>query len=168
MGFERVAIFGLLDVELESASGGLIQLYTDLPGNAMSVRETRGYVPTGRRVLRYRLSPATKGHLYSLRVTPNFGGVTYLYGARIWARILPGQAWDWYTVPVPPTGDWEARPLPIPPTSDWEARKLPIPGTSDWEARKLPIPPTSDWEPVKLPIKPTPPLPEWIDVPVDA
>ena len=167
MAFEKVAIFGLIDLELESTFQGGFTLSTDLPGEAMAVRETKTFSATGRRVVRFRLLGTTKGRLYSLKVSPSGGGAIRLYGGRIWARILPGAAWGWYAIPIPETSEWSAQKLPIPPTSDWAAEKLPIPPTSDWEASKLPIPPTSDWTAEKLPIQPTPANPTWVDLEMD-
>jgi hypothetical protein len=179
MAFERVALFGLIDVDLECTGTGTLKLKTDLPGNALAVRETKAIPATSRRVLRFRLQGATKGHIYTLNITPT-SGTMRIYGARIWARLLPGDAWSWYVVPVipssdwqavplpiPQTGEWQARELPIPATSEWMGRELPIPQTSEWAPRELPIPPTSDWNPQPLPIKPTPPNPEWVEIPID-
>lgn len=181
MGFERVAIFGLLDLELEATATGQVTLSTDLPGNAMAVKERKPIpVTTTRRVVRFRLQGTTKGRLYSIKVSG--AGIIRLYGGRIWARVLPGQAWAWYTIPVPPTseewqavklpipgvGEWQAAKLPIPEMGEWQAAKLPIPGVGEWQPVKLPIPPTSeDWQPVKLPIKPTPDNPEWVSLEID-
>ena len=181
MGFERVAIFGLIDLDLDSTTGGSITLSTDLPGNAMAIRETKGIPTVGRRVVRFRLQGTTKGRLYAVRVTPAGIGVIHLYGGRIWARVLPGTEWQWYALPIPTTGDWapvkldipETGPwqpskLPVPLTGDWEPSKLPIPPTDDWQPAKLPIPPTNDWAPSPLPIAPTPQNPEWIPLEMDS
>jgi hypothetical protein len=169
MGFERVAIFGLIDLHLDSTSTGTLTLKTDLPGNDMAVRETAAIPATGRRVLRFRLQGTTKGRLYSVKAAPVNGGVIRLYGARIWARVLPGPGWAWYEIPVPPTSEeWTPVKLPIPPMGDWAAAKLPIPEVGDWSAVKLPIPPTpEEWTPEKLPIKPTPANPEWVSLEID-
>ena len=167
MGFEKVVLFGAIDVELEATAGGLLTLSTDLPGNAMATRETRGIVATGRRVIRYRLQNTTKGHLYALRIAPYFGSNIRLYGARVWARVLPGTTWDWYTVPIPQDSDWQPVKLDIPPVGEWQMQKLDIPPVGEWQAQKLDIPPVSDWQAAKLPIKPTPQNPEWIDIQVD-
>ncbi len=181
MGFERAAIYGLLDLELEATAAGSVLFSTDLPGNAMAVRETKVIPPTGRRVVRFRLQGTTKGRLYSIKVNPG-AGVLRLYGGRIWARVLPGTVWAWYEIPIPPTseewqpvklpipgvGEWQAVKLPIPEMGEWQAAKLPIPEMGEWQAAKLPIPPTSEeWQPVKLPIKPTPDNPEWVNLELD-
>ncbi len=155
MGFERVALFGLVDVEMESTGTGTLTLSTDLPGTALAVRETKAIAATSRRPVRFRLQGTTKGHIYTLRIVPVSGCVMRLYKARIWARLLPGPAWDWYAVPLPPTSE------------EWSEVKLPIPPFGQWEAKALPIPPMSDWEGKALPIKPTPPNPEWVRIPVD-
>jgi hypothetical protein len=169
MGFERVAIFGLIDLHLEATTAGTLTLSTDLPGNALTVRETKTIPATGRRVLRFRLQGTTKGRLYSVKVVPSVGGVIRLYGGRIWARVLPGTAWGWYEIPIPATSEeWTPVKLPIPPVGEWTAVKLPIPPVGEWAPVKLPIPPTSEeWLPAKLPIKPTPPNPEWVRLEID-
>ncbi len=157
---ERVAIFGIIELQFEATAGGTLTLSTDLPGEAMTVRETRTIPSTSgssRRVLRFRLAGTTKGRLYAVKVVPTGSGIVRLYGGRIWARILPDPQWAWFAIPIPPTSEeWEQRPLPIPATSE------------SWERVSLPIPPTGDWERVSLPIKPTPANPEWVDIPVDA
>lgn len=155
MGFEKVAIFGLIDAELESTGTGTLTLKTDLPGNALAVRETKAIPATARRVVRFRLQGTTKGRLYVVKLTPANGSVIRLYGARIFARVLPGAEWAWYAVPVPPTSE------------EWQPMKLDIPGLSEWSQVKLPIPPMSDWSEVKLPIKPTPANPEWVNLEMD-
>lgn len=181
MGFEKVAIFGIIELHLDSTNGGAITLSTDLPGGLMALRETKGIPATGRRVVRFRLAGTTKGHLYSVKVVPAGGGTIRLYGGRIYTRVLPGREWSWYAIPIPETseewtaqplpipqtGDWQPAKLPIPETGDWAPAKLPIPETGEWEGRKLPIPETSDWSPSKLPIAPTPPNPEWVELEVD-
>jgi hypothetical protein len=167
VGFERVAIFGLIELQLDATLGGQLYLSTDLPGNAMAVRETKTVPATARRVVRFRLQGTTKGRLYSVKVSPAGGGIIRLYGGRIWARVLPGAEWQWYALPIPETGDWTPSKLPIPETGDWTPAKLPIPETGDWTPAKLPIPETGDWTPAKLPIQPTPQNPEWVDIPTD-
>jgi hypothetical protein len=163
---QRVAIFGLIDLEVESTAGGTLTLSTDLPGDAMALRETKAIpVTTTRRVVRFRLKGTTKGRLYSVKVSGP--GIIRLYAGKIWARVLPGAEWAWYTIPIPVTGDWSATPLPIPPTGEWTPAVLPIPRTADWNPAQLPIPPTADWTPAPLPIKPTPANPEWVDIAVD-
>jgi hypothetical protein len=168
MGFERVAIFGLIDLEVEATAGGFVTLSTDLPGDAIAQREAKPIPVTGRRVVRCRLQGTTKGRLYSVRVTPNGGGVVRLYGGRIWARVLPGAEWQWYALPIPPTGEWSAVKLPIPEMGEWQPAKLAIPEMGEWQPAKLPIAETGDWAPAKLPIAPTPQNPEWVSLEVDA
>lgn len=166
MAFERVALFGIIDVDLESTGAGTLYLSTDVPGVALSVRETKAIAATSRRPVRLRLKGTTQGHLYSLRIVPAYGAQMRIYGARIWARVLPNP-WAWYPVPLIETGTWEPRPLPIPQTGDWAPRPLPIPPTGDWEGARLPIPKTEDWVAAQLPIIPTPPNPEWVEIPTD-
>ena len=188
---ERVAIFGLIDIDLESTGQSVVRLSTDLPATSTpavgplpagwAVRETKAIAATGRRVVRLRLQGTTKGRLYIFTLS-GITGVTRLYGAKIWARVLPSPSWDWYTVPVPPTSEeWTAVKLEIPPTSDWGPAKLPIAETGDWTPAKLAIaetgdwtpaklsiPETSDWIPAKLPIAPTPQNPEWVNLEIDS
>jgi len=156
---QQVALFGIIELEFHATAGGTLTLRTDLPGDAMAVRETRS-IPTtsgSRRVVRFRLAGTTKGRLYSVKVVPTGAGIIRLYAGRIWARLLPNPEWSWYSIPIPETSEeWTAVPLPIPQTPQ------------EWERVQLPIPPTSEqWERVALPIKPTPANPEWVDVPVD-
>jgi hypothetical protein len=152
---ERITLFGIIDVELESTGAGTLTLSTDLPGNAMVVRETKPIAATvSRTVVRFRLAGTTKGHLYNLKIQPNNGVVMRIFSAKIWARVMPGE-WAWYAVPVPATGDWTEAKLPIPPMGEWAAQPLPIPPTP------------ADWTPQPLPIKPTPQNPEWVNIPID-
>lgn len=179
--FEKVGIFGLIDVDLECTGAGTLKISTDLPGNALAVRETKNIPTTTRRVLRFRLSGHTKGHLYKLNITPTSGAMR-LYGARIWARTLPDGEWAWRAVPIietpvewtpvklpiPETGEWQPAKLPVPQVGEWTPEKLPVPETTEWSPSKLPIPPTSDWFGQGLPIKPTPQNPEWVEIQVDS
>jgi hypothetical protein len=177
MAFERVAIFGLIDVDVECTGQGVLRLSTDLPATTSAaagplpagwaVRETKIIPATGRRVMRFRLAGTTKGRLYILTIIPTTG-VMRLYGAKIWARVLPSQGWEWFTVPVPPTSEeWQAVKLPIPGIGEWQAAKLPIPGVGEWQEAKLPIPGMGEWQAQKLPIKPTPDNPEWVSLEMD-
>lgn len=155
---EHVAIFGLIELTVNSSGGGTLTFSTDLPSSTMQVRQTIAIpITVGRGVVRLRMPGIVKGRLYSVKVVPTGFGVIKLYGGRIWARILPSPQWAWFAIPIPPTPeDFTAVPLPIPQTSQ------------DWTAVPLPIPPTSqDFTPVPLPIKPTPANPEWVNVPVD-
>jgi hypothetical protein len=154
---EHVALFGIIELQYHATNGGTLTLSTDLPGDAMAVRETRTLPTTAgsRRVIRFRLSGNTKGRLYRVKVVPTGNGIIRLYAGRIWARLLPSPQWQWYAIPIPETPE------------EWERVALPIPATGEWERVALPIPPTGDWERVQLPIKPTPPNPEWVDIPVD-
>jgi hypothetical protein len=165
---EHVTLFGILELELHCTGSGTVTLSTDLPGDTMAVQETKP-IPqtTSRRVLRWRLKPGTKGRLYSIKVVPTGSSVIRLYAGRLWARALtvsppslvsPNPAvWQWFAIDIPATSeDWTAVPLPIPPTSE------------EWTPLPLPIPPTSEeWTETPLPIKATPPLPDWVDIPVD-
>lgn len=180
----QIAIFSTIDLELDCTTTATLTLSTDLPGNAMAVRETKAITACTRRIFRFKLQGTTKGHRYSIKVTPASGCILQLYAGSVYARVLPGPGWAWYPIPIPSTPEewtqvalpipetpqaWQEVKLPIPETGEWEARKLPIPDTpEDWQAMPLPIPPTpADWSPVQLPIKPTPANPEWVNVEVD-
>jgi len=165
---EAVTIFGALDVEYESTLGGQLTFQTDLPGNAMAVREEFGIVAASWRVVRFRMRPTTRGHLYNLKIVPYFGSIMRIYNARIWARTLPGTQWQWYAVPLPPTTEWAPVKMEIPPMGEWAPVKMDITPITDWNPVKMAIPPTTDWNPRPMAIKPTPPNPEWVDVQVDA
>jgi len=169
MGFEKVALFGLLDLDMECTGSVTITLWTDLPGNALAVRETHQIgAAFSRSIRRFRLLGTTKGHLYKLRVQPDAASTLRLYRARIWARSLPGTVWAWYVVPVISTPDeWVAKALPIPGLSEWGAHVLPIPQMGEFAPVKLPIPDMGDWGASKLPIQPTPEFPQWVELQVD-
>jgi hypothetical protein len=160
VGFERVTLFGTVEILYQSSLGAVLSLWTDLPGDALVLRRF-GTMPAaaGRRTFRLRVSGAVKGRLYQLMVTPSNGGDVRIYGARVWARQLgpAASAWQWYAVPVVETPD------------EYQPVKLPIEPTGDaWQAVKLPVEPTpEDWSAAALPIKATPPVPEWVSVEVD-
>jgi hypothetical protein len=168
MGFQQVAIFGVIDVEMESTGTGTLTLSTDLPGTALAVRETKAILATSRRPVRFRLLGTTKGHIYSVRIVPANGCVMRLYKARIWARVLPGPEWQWYAIPLPATPEeWSEVKLEIPGVGQWEERKLEIPPMGQWTEAKLPIAPPSEWSVQQLPIRPTPANPSWVNIGVD-
>ena len=157
MGFEKVALFGTIDLELESTGTATLTLSTDCPGTAIALRETKTIPATiTRRVVRFRLQGTTKGRLYSLRITPANGVIMRLYGARIWARVLPAAEWQWYVVPM------------MAGSEEWTPVKLDIPPMGPWEKRDLEIPKMGQWEQVKLPIAPTAANPEWVKLEMDS
>jgi hypothetical protein len=171
---ELVTLFRFLEVLVDAPAGAVLTFFTDLPGNAMSVRSAITIPATiGRHPYRLSLSGACKGKLYQVKIVPQTWNPVAIYAAKVYARVLgpaPTQ-WAWYTVPVMETSvEWQPVKLPIPQTSDeWQPVKLPIPQTSDdWQALKLPIPATSDeWTPAPLPVKPTPVVPDWVQVQID-
>jgi hypothetical protein len=183
VGAETVKIFATLELDLDATAPGSVSLLTDLPGTAMALRYTALVPATARRPVRFRLAGITKGHLLQLLYLPG-AGASHVYGARVYARELPAGAWQWYDLrvpatpdvftavplPIPPTEqDWKPVPLPVPPTpQEWTATPLPVPAIGDWKPVPLPIPPTEqNWQAVALPFQKTPPLPDWVEIPVD-
>jgi hypothetical protein len=171
MASEKVKLFGAVELEYSSTSQGTLRVLSDVPGNAMTQRETATTpIASTRRQIRFRLSGTVKGHMLQLSWNPG-AGLSRLYRVRVWARELPTGAWGWYPVYVPETSDeWQPVQLPVPQTpEEWSAIQLPIPPTPDaWSAIDLPIPATSmEWTPMQLPVKPTPAVPEWVSVGVD-
>jgi hypothetical protein len=172
---QLITLFRFCEMEIDAPGGATIYFSTDLPGDAMTVRESMVIPPTnGRHPYRLSLTGATKGKLYQVKIVPIFMGTAAIYSGKVYARVLGPAAtpWAWYTVPVMETPvEWQELKLPIPVTSDqWEELKLPIPVTSDqWQSLNLPIPPTSDqWNEMPLPVRPTPVIPDWVQVPIDA
>lgn len=188
MGFEKVTIFGTLEL-LYSATGiADVQFLTDLPGNALAVRAFDDMpAAAGRRPFRLRMHGTVKGTLYQVAVIPRTGVTAEVYGARVWARQLGPveSAWQWYTVPIVETPleyvavplpveesplHFSAVKLPIDPTSDlWQPAKLPVEATPDvFSAVPLPVEqPPETWTGERLPVRVTPPRPDWIEIPVD-
>lgn len=173
MASEKVKLFSKIEIEvLAPYYGGTFSILTDLPGNAMAQRFSFPVTPgAARRPVTSRLPYNTQGHLLQVSFTPGVGQAT-LYRARVWARELPGGQWQWYALPVIETPiEYSPAPLPIPVTpEEWSSNALPIAATpEEWSAGALPIPPTPDeWTPAALPIKATPPVPDWVELEVDA
>lgn len=157
MAFERVKLFGIIELDVEATAAGTLKLYTNLPGTALALRATLTVPITSRRPVRFRLSGAVKGHLLQVSYDPGAAGVSRLYGARVWARELPEGRWGWYSLPVVPTPDqFVTMRLPVPPTPE------------EWRQVQIPIPPTPEqWTRVELPVKPTPLVPDWVELEMD-
>jgi hypothetical protein len=184
MAFEKIKLFGKIEFELSCTATDTLALLTDVPGPVMAQRVALSVAPQARGVYHSRLPYNMQGHLIQLRYTPGVGQTT-LYGARVWARELPGGQWDWFELPVVGTPtEYSPAALPIPGTPDeFSAAALPIPGTADeYSAGALPIPPTPDefqsgnlpipgtpdeFSAAALPVKATPAIGEWADVDVD-
>ena len=169
MPWERVAFFRTVEVDAYASGNVTLQLFTDLPGDAMASRETKTLPATtgaARRVYKFHLSGNTKGRLFRLQLTA--AGVVRLFGVRIYARSIGGD-WGWFSLPVEDTADtWNESPLPIEPLpAEWTSTPLPIePLPAEWTNTALPIDPTAtEFEPAALPIAPTPDLYTWVKAP---
>lgn len=159
MAFETVYLLRIVEFVAEGTGDMSISIFSDLPGNQMTLRENKTmplWVTVGRRTVRFRLAGTTKGKLFRFQVTGS--GVVRLYGARVYAKALGSTAadWNWYALPVEQTPDeWTAIPLPIEPSEE------------GWTAVPLPIDPTSDeWLKIPLPIPKTPDEQIWKEIPV--
>jgi len=184
MAFEKVKLFGKIEVDIAASSVGTFALLTDVPGYAMAQRFTFSVPITTRRPVVSRVPNNTVGHLLKVSYTPG-SGQAVIYGARIWARELPGGQWQWYPLPVVETPvEFTAMDLPIPRTpeefsparlpiqstpEEWASAVLPIPPTpEEYSAAPLPIPQTPEaWSSISLPVKPTPVVPDWADMEID-
>jgi hypothetical protein len=163
-----------LELTYTSDAASTATLETDLPGGALALRQTIA-VPAAQAstavTREFILGPNLRGRL--VRVTLSPAGQLRLHSARLWNKILGGQASEWHWVPLPvvDTPDaWGAMRLPITPTPDeWSMMRLPIDPTPDgWQAMRLPIDPTPDgWQTLKLPVPPTAQQPRWSEIPVD-
>lgn len=169
MGAEAIKLFGKIEVDIAASATGTFSILTDVPGYALAQRFSFTVPVTTRRPVAARIPFNTAGHL--LQATYSSGGQSVLYGARIWARELPGGPWRWYVLPVIETpAEYHPMDLPIPRTpEEWRSSGLPIPETSEeWRSTALPIPETPEaWGAMKLPVKETPVVPEWSDLEID-
>lgn len=174
---ELVKLAGIIDLDSQATGPMQLVIYSDLPGNAQAVRETRVFDASqgggGRQVIRLKLHGTTKGHAFKFELANLSMGTNTLrlYGARfLFKNIGVGADWTWASLPVDPTPEeWSAIALPIDPTSEeWTVAPLPIDPTSDeWKPVALPIDPTSDeWSPWPLPIEPTPDLRSFVNLTV--
>ncbi len=129
-----VNLVNILEFDYAATAAGQAVIYSDLPGDIQTARETLAMPSTtGRRVVRLKLHGTTKGRSFKFEVTSG-SGVLRLYGGRIYAKELgPGGKWRWINLPVPPTSEeWAEHALPIEPTSDaWGTYRLPIETTPD-------------------------------------
>jgi hypothetical protein len=170
---ESAHLFRAGAIEYDCTGGtGTFQLWTDLPGNVLTLRESKDLAATsGRQVYEFPLSGATKGRLARAKVLPPSAGRIILYRVGLYVRRLGRQANDWHWIWLNVAGsDDQPRPLqiPIPPTSDYVQIKAPIPQTGEYQQIKAPIPPRDDsYRPVKLPIEPSDDAQRWVDLPTD-
>jgi hypothetical protein len=147
MAFERVFLAGIIELEYDAPAGATVLFYTDLPGNAIALRETLA-VPasTTRRTAKFRLKGTTKGKLYRVKVTST--GRVILYGGRVYLRSLGlSSEWAWFALPITASAntftEWK---LPIEPTAEkYTEFKLPIEGTGEkYSEYKIPLHPTAE------------------------
>ena len=174
MGFERSHIFGKIEVEIRATGTGTFALSTDVPGAGMVQRFSFPIPITGRRVVRSRLPGAMVGHLVSATYTPDAGGQSEIYGARVWVRELPAGAWYWFPLPVvetpvlfqpiqipvePTPAEFARLALPVEPTPEsWSAAQIPVePTPAEFARLALPVEPTPEsWSAAQIPVEPTP------------
>lgn len=136
-------------VELTVATTGALTLnvYSDQPGNTMTLRETRTVdtsATSGRRVARFRLAGTTRGRLFRWELS-GFAACRF-YDGRVYAKVGAAD-WAWYALPIAPTPEaWAEVNLPIEPTPEgWAEVQLPIAPTSEsWIEARLAIPETAD------------------------
>jgi hypothetical protein len=157
MGFEKLALFKILEFDYIAPSGATARIYTDRPGEAIAQRggDLAMPVTTTRRTVKLRLTDLVKGKLY--RVVVLSGGAVILFGGRVYARPLGLSAsWDWYALPIQPTAEtFTEFKLPIRPTAE------------DFTEFKLPIDPTAEgFTLVEIPMDKTPALFQWVNIPV--
>jgi hypothetical protein len=162
MGFELLKLFQQVEFDIDTAGPMLVEVSTDLPGNAMAVRASRQIdtaATSGRVPVNIRLPGNCKGRQIKLRVSGNY--ICRIFGARVFAKDLGTPT---------PTG-WSWRPVPVDVTPDlFTVAKLPIEETpNEFASAKLPIDPTPDeFAGLKVPLTPSDVLFDWIDIPVDA
>lgn len=167
-GFPSVKLHRLIELDYSATGTASLTFYTDLPGNAIALRETNDIPPTAtRRVVAFHLLGTTKGKLLKIRIAPT--AQFRLFGIRIYARSLgrSAGAWGWHVIPVVETPDgWEEINLGIERTPDgFQEIPLPLDHTSnEWNPIPLAgIEQTPDaWETIHIPVLPTPN--EWSEV----
>ena len=157
MGWERVSFFRTIEIEAQCTAAVTLAVYTDQPGDALVLRETKTLpAASGRRVYKFHLAGTTKGRLYRLELQS--AGVVRLFGIRIFARQI-GADWGWTGLEVEPTAQaWTEHPLSIESTPDaFTEHRLSIEPTADTFAEHvLPIQPTSEtFSEFPLPVEPT-------------
>jgi hypothetical protein len=146
MGWEKVAFVRTVEVSGTAVSNVTLTVYSDQPGAAMALRETKTCTPVAgpRNVWKFHLSGTTKGRLFRWQLVSS--GLVRVFAIRVYARETGGD-WQWYTVEVDPSpATWTEHPLPIAGTSDdYPEHPLPIAATSDeYSPHPLPIDPTAD------------------------
>ena len=108
MGFETTHLFKRLELWVETDGDTTVEVYTDKPGDDLSVRHTEMFdtsdTTTGRRTFRVRLPADVRGKLYRIRVMPS--SVMRLHGGRILVKPMSSTrrtAWHWRALPIPET-----------------------------------------------------------------
>jgi len=169
-------VFLLREIEVECLTlMGTVKVYTDLPGDALALRQTIPLYTAGiRKTVRCMMPSTTQGRVLKVDVfgTQAFQVDVILYRLRAYVKAL-GQgatAWQWIDLPVVPSdGSWQTQPLPIIPTpQEWSIFGLPIkPTPQDWSEMALPIDPTpQQWQERALPIPPAGAGWQWLKFPV--
>jgi hypothetical protein len=176
MGFELFKLFQQVELDIDTTGPMLLEVSTDMPGNAMAVRFSKQIdtaATSGKVPVNVRLYGNTKGREIKLRIS----GVNTcrIFGARVFAKDLgtpTPTGWSWRPVPIDITPDlFTVAKLPIDETpNEFSSAKLPIePTPNEFSSAKLPIEPTpNEFSGLKVPLTPSDVLFDWIDVPVDA
>lgn len=162
MAFETLYYFQQLELDADTSGALTLDLYTDLPGQAMAVRHSETVntetTTTGRRTVNIRLPGTTQGKQYKLRLSGN--AVGRIFGARIFARpvgLAGAGGWAWYDVPLEGTAEIYGRvALPIESSEEFYGRQaLPIEGTEEFYHRAA------------FPLRTKADLPRWFDLDPD-
>lgn len=171
MGFEAVKLYRALKFHYAASAPLTVQFWTDLPGEAMALRDTLTLPAASTpRTAELLLVGERKGRLHRVRVLPQ--GRATLYAGHVYARKLGKEAsgWAWHPLPIVPTSSgWTEVPLPIPQTPDgFSPVPLPIPQTPEgFGSVPLPIRGTPDeFSPLAVPM-PASAEGQWIQIPVD-
>ena len=87
LGVGKVKQCKELELDIDATGGTVgVNIYSDLPGNALAVRQTPVVAKAGRAVFRYPF-PITEGYLWRLALTATSGPFR-LYSARLLMRIV--------------------------------------------------------------------------------
>lgn len=143
----RIFLIRRVSLLVDTVGLGTLQVYTDLPGDALALRRSEifdtGNTSRMRPVIITLSGGPALGRLVQIEIAAT--GVFRLFGGAMEIRALDGGDWGWKAIPgLPGT------------LGDWAKQKLPIEGA-------LP-----DWQRRKLPIRETPELASWVEAPVDA
>lgn len=177
MAFEFLKLFQQIELDIQTAGPMLLQVSTDIPGDAQAVRWEQfidtSDTTTGRVPVNVRLPGNCKGRQIKLRISGPY--ITRIFGCRVFAKELgtpTPTSWSWRPVPVDVTPDlFTTAKLPIDPTpNEFASAKLPIdPTPNEFSPAKLPIDPTpNEFSPLKMPMHPSDTLFEWVSLPMDA